>query len=99
MAFNKFYTVTKTINGTEYTAQFNGLGAALDAVDENYIDGSSNISSAKFTKYILSNVIVEPKGLKADDFDTMEDLNEVIKFGRDVMQGKLRPSEEQKSAK
>lgn len=101
MAFNKFYTRTKKINGKEYTAQFNGLSAALDAIDDSYIDGGSNISSGKLTKYVLENVIVQPSGLTADDFDSMTELNEVVKFGRDVMQGKLkdRPNENESSTK
>ena len=90
----KFYTRKKTIDGTEYTAQFNGLSAALRAVDECYLnDGSSNIGVEKITKYVLENVIVEPPGLTPDDFDSMETLNAVVKFGQAVMQGKFRDEE------
>ena len=32
----KFKTVKKIIDGVEYTAQFNGLSAALEAVDNSY---------------------------------------------------------------
>lgn len=88
-----FYQRKKVINGIEYTAQFNGMSAALDAIDENYIDGSSNISMNKLAKYILENVIIEPKGLTPDDFETIEDLNAVVKFGTNVMQGKFRNKE------
>lgn len=63
----KFYTVNKVINGKEYTAQFNGISAALDATDNSYIDGSSNISMLKLSKYIFEHVIVDPK-IKLDDF-------------------------------
>lgn len=86
----KTYTVTKEINGTKYVAQFNGISAALDAVDNCYISGTNNISSAKMTKYLFENVIVEPKGLTADDFDTLEEMNEVTDFAREVMQGNFR---------
>jgi len=85
-----FYTVKKTIDGVEYTAQFNGVAAALDATDNSYIDGSSNISAAKFSKYLLENVIVEPKNLTADSFDSLEVFNEVTTFAREVMQGNFR---------
>ena len=85
-----FYTAKKTINGIEYTAQFNGISAALRAVDESYIDGTSNTSVEKIAKYILDNVIVDPKGLTTDDFESMEEFNEVIAFGREVMQGNFR---------
>lgn len=90
----KFYTVEKTINGKTYKAQFNGLSAALKAFDDSYIDGSSNTSLEKLTEYLFENVIVEPKGLTADDFGSMEELNKVSGFARDVMQGKIKPETE-----
>ena len=99
MSNQKFYTVQKEINGVTYTAQFNGLKAALNAVDVSYIQNSSNISTTKLTEYILDNVIVEPKGLSIDDFKSMEELNEVIGFGRDVMQGKFRETQDKESVK
>lgn len=99
MTNNKFYTKEKTIKCTKYIAQFNGLSAALDAVDSSYLDDSSNIGIKKLSKYIFENVIVEPKNLTADDFETIEEFNEVVGFGREVMQGKFRPSEDKKPAK
>ena len=89
MAF-KPYTVKKEINGTEYVAQFSGISAALKAVDSSYADGTNNTSVEKLAKYIFDNIIVEPKGLTADDFESMEDFNEVVAFGREVMQGEFR---------
>ncbi len=91
-----FYSVKKTINGTEYTAQFNGISAALSAVDNSYIDGSNNTSVAKLSKYLFENVIVEPKGLTADDFDSMDEFNEVVTFAREVMQGNFREKANEK---
>jgi hypothetical protein len=64
---SKFYTVTKEINGREYKAQFNGISAALKAVDSSYIEGSNQTSVAKLAKYLFDNVIVEPK-VRIDDF-------------------------------
>lgn len=93
MANNKFYQAKKTINGVEYTAQFNGLSSALKAMDETYIDGTGNHSQVKLAKYILENIIVEPNGLGVDDFADMEELNDVIAFGREVMMGKFRPKD------
>lgn len=86
----KFYQATKTINGKDYVAQFNGISAALNAVDSSYIEGTNNTSVAKLAKYLFENVIVEPKGLTADDFDSLEEFNEVITFAREVMQGDFR---------
>lgn len=99
MAKTKFYTVEKEINGTKYVAQFNGISAAVEAMDNCYIDGSTNISMAKMSKYILDNVIVEPKGLTADDFDTMDEFSDVISWGREVMQGDFRPQEDKGKSK
>ena len=84
-----FYQVKKTINGVEYTAQFNGISAALKAVDDSYIQGSNNISSLKLAEYIFNNVIVSPK-VMVDNFDSIEDMNKVVEFGREVMQGNFR---------
>lgn len=90
----KPYTVKKTIGGKEYVAQFNGIAAAIEATDNSYIDGSSNTSVAKLAKYLFENVIVEPKGLTPDDFETTEEFSEVFRFARDVMQGNFRDKAE-----
>lgn len=95
---NKFYQREKTINGKKYVAQFNGLSAAIQAIDNSYIEGTQNTSIEKLTKYILENVIVEPK-MTIDDFETMEELNEVIRFGRAVMEGKFREETKQNPKK
>lgn len=99
MANEKFYTRTKEIRGKEYTAQFNGMTAALDAIDRCYIDGSSNISVRKLSEYVFKNVIVVPKNLALDDFDDVDELNEVVSWARDVMQGKFRETENPVAAK
>lgn len=96
---NQFYTVKKTIEGVEYTAQFNGLSAALKAVDESYIEGTENISMMKMSEYIFEHVIVEPKGLSADSFDSLDEFNAVTKWAQGVMQGRFRPSTEQSEGK
>lgn len=98
MANNKFYSVTKEINGVTYTAQFNGLSCALRAVDSSYIEGTNNTSIETLSKYIFDNVIVEPKGLSIDDFDSMEEFNAVVTFGREVMQGNFRDQANNKTA-
>lgn len=93
-----FYQVKKTINNKEYTAQFNGISAALEAVDSSYIEGTNNTSVMKLAKYLFDNVIVNPKGLSPDDFDNMEEFNEVIAFAREVMQGNFRDKTIQEQA-
>ena len=94
----KHYTVTKEINGTKYKAQFAGLSVAQDAVDSTYIDDTAITSTKKLTEYILEHVIVEPKGLTSDDFDVYEDLQEVVVFGREVMQGHFRDKADEGAA-
>lgn len=86
----KSYTIEKEINGVTYVAQFNGISTALDAVDSCYIDGSSNISTRKLNSFLLEHVIVEPKDLTFDDFDSVEEMNAVTAFAREVMQGNFR---------
>lgn len=97
----KPYTVKKVINGVEYTFQFNGISEAMDALDESYIDGSSNISLKKLNSYLLENVVVNPK-VTMDDFDDVEKLNAVTSYARKVMQGLIKPEtakEEKKEEK
>lgn len=95
----KIYTVEKTIRGTKYIAQFNGISAALKAVDSSYIEGTQNTSVEKLSTYLFNNVIVEPKNLTADSFDSMDEFNEVITFAREVMQGDFREKKDEKPVK
>lgn len=84
------YTIKKTINGTEYVAQFSGISTSLRAVDESYIEGTSNTSMEKMAEFLFKYVIVEPAGLTVDDFESMEDFNAVVKFATGVMKGEFR---------
>lgn len=78
---------SKEINGTTYKAKFRGLETALNAVDGSYIDDSKNTSVEKLTEYLLEKVITSPENLSIDDFESIEELNEVIAFAQEVMQG------------
>ena len=91
-----FYTVEKKIGNTTYKAQFNGISAALRAIDNSYVEGTNNTSLEKLSKYLFDNVIVEPANLTADDFDSIEEFNEVVSFARETMQGTFK---EQSKAK
>lgn len=86
----KTYQVKKEIGGKEYVAQFAGLSVAQDMVDSTYIDGTATTSVKKLTEYVFKHGIVEPRGLTVDDFDDMDELSEVVAFGREVIQGKFR---------
>lgn len=98
MATNKFYTVKKVIKNTEYKAQFSGISTALKATDQSKIDGTDVTSVEKMAQYLLDNIIVEPKGLTPNDFDTLEEFNEVIAFASGVMRGEFRDQADEGAA-
>lgn len=85
---SKIYTASKEIGGVTYRAQFNGVRECLRAIDTYKND------TVKFHEYLLGNVIVEPPGLKIDDFDTLEEERLVTSFAADVMSGRFRGTEE-----
>ena len=93
-----FYQVKKTIHGVKYTAQFNGMGTALDAMDNWYNDEGTNMSVKKITDYVLANVIVDPK-VKVDDFKKYSELQDVVAWGRKVMQGEIQPEDSEADEK
>lgn len=99
MAETKFYTAEKEINGVKYVCQFSGVSTALRAIDSTYIDGTSVTSIEKLAEYLFKYIVVEPKGLSIDDFDNMDDLNEVITFAREVMQGDFRDKKDASATK
>lgn len=78
---------TAEIGGKTYQAEFKGLLTAIRAVDNSYIEGTNNTSVEKIAEYLFDEIIVKPEGLKPDDFDSMEEFNEVVSFAREVMQG------------
>lgn len=90
---SNFYTRTKEINGVTYTAQFSGIALAMKSVDQTYIDGTSNTSVEKMARFILEHAIVDPK-VTVEDFESLEELNEVVKFGSAVMKGDFRDRKE-----
>lgn len=96
---SKFYTAEKEINGKKYVAQFSGVSTAIRAIDSSYIEGSNVTSSEKLGEYILKHIIVEPAGLTLDDFDTLEEFNDVVGWGRDVMYGKFRSNADSETGK
>ncbi|MGN1456961.1 MAG: hypothetical protein ACI4XP_03280 [Acutalibacteraceae bacterium] len=93
----KFSQAEKKINGVTYKAQFNGIMAALDAIDNSYIDGTNRTSTTKLAKYVLENVIIEPANMQIDDFEDMDTFQKVIAFGQEVMQGQFQPEKNEKS--
>lgn len=91
------YKVSKEINGVTYIAQFTGSGAGLRAKDASN-DDNGNLQTEKLAQYLLDHVIVEPTGLDVDDFESLDELNDVTNFASEVMSGKLKPEKEEKKA-
>lgn len=81
---DKTYTTTKEINGVTYRAQFNGVWEAVRATAKYGKD------ELKLAEYLLTNVIVEPPGLKVDDFDDLPEYHAVTNFAASVMSGRFR---------
>lgn len=82
------YTVTKDIEGTKFTAQFNGLSFFYKVAGECNKNGSVDVE--KLHKYIFENVIVEPRGLTDDHFESVDDCSKVTEFAQEVMSGRFR---------
>lgn len=80
-------TKEKTINGVKYVAKFDGALTALKSTDNCRADGTKNLSMLKMAEYLFENIIVEPANLNVDDFDNMDDINEIIEFASEVMKG------------
>ena len=96
----KFYQVTKEIKGVKYTAQFSGLSAWLRCTETaKQDDGTGEAGNVKVYETVFEAGLVEPKGLKVDDFDNMEDLDAVFSFVSGVMKGKFRAQAEEKGTK
>ena len=80
-------TVTKNIDGKDYTAKFDGLLTALRSVDESYDDEGEGTDIEKLAEYLFEHIIVSPKNLTIDDFETMEHFKKVIRFAQETMRG------------
>ena len=98
MSIANTYVVTEKIGGVEYKAQFSGISTALKAADQSKIDGSDAISTEKFAQYLFDHVIVEPKGLTPDHFNSLKEFNDVVAFARGVMQGDFREKADEGAA-
>lgn len=99
----KPYTAEKVINGKKYVAQFSGWRTALEATDQGYInvDGTATTSMVKMADYVFKHAIVEPSGLSLDDgdFEDVNEIAEIVKFGLDVMHGRFHPKKDEATTK
>ena len=82
----------KEINGTVYTAQFNNLRETIRS-KKIYTDPvTGRMDTEKLYDYLFQNVIVDPPGLKIEDFDDLDELSEVALFGLQVLNNRFRES-------
>lgn len=91
-----FTKVKKMINGTEYTAQFNGFAESYKFVDA-ITDANMKPSLYKGAEYLFENVLVEPKK-SFNDFESREELDEVIAFLTEVKDGTFREETDEGTA-
>lgn len=89
---DKTYTATKEVNGVTYQAQFNGVREAIRAANQCGKD------ELKLDEYLLENVVVNPPGLKLDDFEDVAEAREVLNFAASVMTGRFRNEENTRGA-
>lgn len=97
----KFTQVKKTINGVEYTAQYNGALSHNRALDYAR-DGQESLvpSMEKMTLYLLENVLIEPKERKNEEaYENYAELSAVTEFLTEVNQGIFREEKDESSAK
>lgn len=93
----KFTQFKKTINGTEYTAQFNGMRSRYRAIDEagKFYGDNQGLSMLRMAEYLLENVLVSPTEKKdVDAYEDTDELDEVIKFLSAVNNGTFREADD-----
>lgn len=78
---------TKVIDGVEYRAKFDGLLTALRSVDESYDDEGEGTDIDKLAEYLFEHIIVKPKDLTVDSFETLDTFKKVVRFAQETMQG------------
>lgn len=65
------------IGGKEYKLQHPGVRWYMENTD-NSRDARGVLSVAKYAQNLLDNVVVDPPGLKLDDFDSVGELEELV---------------------
>lgn len=79
-------TVTKTINGIEYTAVWKGMQYGKQMLEYCRIGDGNILSDTKVAAIVFSEIIISPK-VSIDDFEDMKELCEVLEFGKSVLFG------------
>ena len=76
--------ITKTINGVEYIAQWNGILRSEMLLNKCVVNG--NISVYRLADVVFSQVIISPK-VSVDDFENRDEFYAVLDFGVSVLHG------------
>lgn len=69
--------VKKTINGEEYHLQHPGVEWVVNHSDK-CTNAQGNLVRAKYIQGIFDMVVIKPAKLKMDDFDTVQEMSEVV---------------------
>ena len=66
-----------TINGEEYVLQHPGVEWVVNHSDK-CTNSQGNLVRAKYIQGLFDNVVIKPAKMKMDDFDTVQEMSEVV---------------------
>lgn len=82
----------KEIGGVKFKACYKGIETSNRIQDESLIEGTNIMSTLKLAQHLFDEIIIEPKKLSFDYFDSFENsleiIDEVIGFGVNAMLGR-----------
>lgn len=73
-----------TIGETTFTLQHPGIKWSLDH-DYNCRDRNGQLKTSDFVQGFLENIVINPKGFKIDDFESLEQVMEFQNKIRDFL--------------
>lgn len=77
-------TATKTIRGKTYKLQHPGVMWYLQNTDRSR-DQNGVLQTATYVQNLLDHVVTDPQGLKVDDFESVDELMEVVREIEDFL--------------
>lgn len=79
---------TVTVGGREYKLQRPGVKWYFKHTDKSR-NRMGVLQSEDYIQGLLENVVVEPKGLTFDDFDSVKDLEDLVEAIESFLRGKV----------
>jgi hypothetical protein len=67
-----------TVNGNKYVIQHPGVGWVVEHTDK-CTNISGNLVKKDYINGLLEHVIIEPKNLTLDSFDTAQEMSQVVR--------------------